>query len=412
MVALLFVLAAGVVIHAWHAGNKGSTTNIPNAEAKLEDFVDYVELRGEIAVRSSSVITAPYNAGTLQILKLVPDGARVKQGDEVVVFDPTRLRQSADQLRAALRQVEAEIIRMQSQQRLLDEQHQTDMVNAQFGLERAQLDAGTRDVIPALDHEKNMLAVARAEQRLRELKTKIESSRIGAEADLAGIYRRRDKARADLEQAERNLAALTLTSPGDGIITMLPNSQARTSLIGGATPAFKEGDQAWAGAAIAEIPDTTTIHATAPVYEADRGRIARGQQVALTVEAVPDREHRGVVSEISPLAKLDYSTFPTRKSFELKVELDQPDARLRAGMTAAMRVEVERIPDSLVIPAEAVFDKGGRPVVYVLTGGSYRERQVRPGRRSGARIMIMSGLEPGDRVALKNPTLSENDGKN
>ena len=409
---LLALSAAGASVYLWGPWKRHGAAAIPEAEARTGDFIDTVELRGEIAVRSASVITAPYNAGDLQILKLVPNGSRVRKGDVVVVFDPTMLQRSADQFRAALNQVEAEIARAGAQRRLADEQNQTDVLIARFGLERAQLDASAREVIPAIDHEKNLLSVSKAEQRLRELDTKIESSRVGSEADLAGVLRRRDKARADLEQAEKNLAALTLTSPGDGIITLLPNSRARTSILSGATPSFKEGDRAYAGAAIAELPDMSTIHATAPVYEADRGRVAPGQAVTLNIEAVPDREHRGRVSEISTLARLDRSTYPTRKSFDLKMELDEPDPRLRAGMTAAVRVEVERVPGSLIIPEAAVFDKAGRTAAYVLSGGAYRERTLRLGRRSGGLVMVLSGLKRGERVALKDPTLSETrDGK-
>ena len=312
---LLMLAVAGAGIYFWGPQKKGNAATIPNAEVKRSDFIDYVELRGEIAVRSSKVITAPYNAGDLQILKLVANGANIKKGDVVVVFDPTSLQRSADQFRAALNQVEAEIARANAQRRLLDEQNQTDVMSAKFGLERAQLDASTRDVIPAIDNEKNMLVVAKAEQRLRELDTKIASGRVGSEADLAGIYRRRDKAKADLDQAEKNLAALTLMSPSDGIIAMLPNSRARTNILGGATPVFKEGDRAWAGAAIAELPDMATIHAKAPVYEADRGRVELGQPVTLNIEAVPDKEHRGRVSEISPLATIGLFHLSDQKEF-------------------------------------------------------------------------------------------------
>jgi multidrug efflux pump subunit AcrA (membrane-fusion protein) len=152
----------------------------------------------------------------------------------------------------------------------------------------------------------------------------------------------------------------------------------------------------------------STIHATAPVYEADRGRIELGQLVTVNIEAVPDKEHKGRVSEISPLAKLDYSTYPYRKSFAMRVQLEHPDPRLRAGMAAALRVEVERVPNSIVIPAEAVFEKSGRTVAYVLTNGSYQERKLDLARRSGGKVMVASGLKRGDRVALKDPTLPEN----
>ena len=83
---------AGAAIYVWGPRKKSMAATIPNAEVKLGDFIDYVELRGDIAVRSSKVILAPYNAGDLQILKIVQSGSSVKKGDVVVQFDPTSLR--------------------------------------------------------------------------------------------------------------------------------------------------------------------------------------------------------------------------------------------------------------------------------------------------------------------------------
>jgi HlyD family secretion protein len=405
---ILFLLAiAGGGVGIWRPWEKSNSPTLPTEEVKLGDFVDYAELRGEIRVRTSTVITGPYNAGDLQILKLCKDGAPIKKGDVVVEFDRTSLQRSADQNRFTLKQVEAEIQRANAQQRMREEQILTDVMSAQYGLERARLDASTRDVIPLLEHERNVLALAKAEQKVKEVESRITSSRIGAEADLAGTIRRRDKAKADLAQAERNLAALTLTSPVDGISTLLPNSRARTSILGGTTPVFKEGDRAWAGAGIAEVPDLATIQANAPVYEADRGKIAVGQPVSLRVDGVPDKEQKGHVSDISPLAKLDYSSYPTRKSFDMAVRLDQPDPRLRAGMSATFRVEVERLPDSIVIPATAAFDRGGRIVAYVLAKGEFEERTLEIGRRGDGKILVTRGLKQGERIALKDPTLKE-----
>ena len=373
-------------------------------EVKLGDFVDYIELRGEIAVRTSTVIAAPYNTGDLQILKLARNGSQIQKGDVVVEFDPSTLQRTADQSRAMLKQVEAEIARASAQQRLTEEQIKTEVMTAQFQRDRARLDASTRDVVPAIENEKNVLALAKAEHKLRELDSRMESRKVGLEADLAGIYRRRDKAKADLEQAEKNMAALTLTSPTTGIITMLPNSRARTNLLGGgSTPVFKEGDRAYAGAAIAEIPDLSTIRAKAPVSESDRGRIQLGQPVILNIEAVPDKEHKGLVTDISPLAKVDYSSLPVKKNFDLSVALENPDPRLRPGMTATLRVEAERVHDAIVIPGDAVFLKNSRTVVYVLRDGIYRERPVTLARRGVGKVMVARGLSAGEHIALKDP---------
>jgi HlyD family secretion protein len=380
--------------------------SVPAVEVKLGDFVDYVEMRGEIQVRSSTVISAPYNTGELQILKLIPNGSRIKKGDAIVQFDPSTLQRSADQARSTLKQVEAEIARAKAQQLLSDEQFLTETMSAQFSLERARLDASTRDVISAIENEKNRLALDKAEHKLEELETKKASRLVGTEADLAGIIRKQKKAQADLEQAERNMGALTLMSPMEGLITLLPNSRARTSVLSsGTTPIFKEGDRAYAGAAIAEIPDLSTIQANAPVTEVDRGRVQLGQPVVLSIEGVPDKEHRGKVSEISPLAKLDYSGYPVTKNFDLTVRLENPDPRLRPGMTSGFRVEVERVPGSIVIPASAIFEKGGQTVAYVLSNGVYQERRIVVARRGIGQVMISNGLKPGERIALKDPSI-------
>jgi HlyD family secretion protein len=405
VLCLAAVVTGGFFLKARHSN--GKMPSVPSAEVKLRDFVDYVEMRGEIRVRSSTVISAPYNAGDLQILKLVQNGTQVKKGDVVVQFDPTPLQRTADQARSTLKQVEAEMARAKAQQLLSDEQFLTETMSAQFALERAKLDASTRDVIAPIENEKNLLALDKAEQKLKELDTKKESRSVGAEADVAGIIRKQKKAQADLDQAERNMAALTLTSPRDGLLTLLTNSRARTSIVGGSSPLFKEGDRAYAGAAVAEIPDLATIEAGAPVTEVDRGRVQVGQPVVLNIEGVPDKEHKGKVSDISPLAKLDYSGYPVTKNFDLTVQLENPDPRLRPGMTAGFRVEVERVPGSIVIPGSAIFEKGGQTVAYVLSDGDYQERRVVVARRGIGDVMISSGLKPGERIALKDPTAEE-----
>jgi HlyD family secretion protein len=405
ILAVIAVAASGIVFKM--RGNKHKETSTPSTEVKMGEFIDYVELRGEIAVRSSTVITAPNNAGELQILKLARNGSTIKKGDIVAEFDPTPLQRTADQTRSSLRQVEAEITKAGAQQNLNEEQIKTELMSAGFALERARLDASTGDVIPALENEKNMLALEKAEQKLRELNSKLESRKVGVEADIAGTLRRREKAKADLEQAERNMAALTLLSPSDGIITLLPNSRSR-AILTGTSPPFKEGDRAYAGASIAEIPDLSTIQAHAGVMESDRGRVKPGQPVILNIEAIQDREHKGRVQDISPLAKLDYSDIiNVVKNFDMTVQLENPDSRLRPGMMVGLRVEVERITSAIVIPSEAVFVKNGQTLAYVLSDGIYRERSLTLARRGSGQAMVSRGLKPGDRIALKDPTMEE-----
>jgi multidrug efflux pump subunit AcrA (membrane-fusion protein) len=65
------------------------------------------------------------------------------------------------------------------------------------------------------------------------------------------------------------------------------------------------------------------------------------------------------------------------------------------------------VPGSIVIPASAIFEKGGQTVVYVLSNGAYQERRIILARRGAGQVMVSSGLKPGERIALKDPTLEQ-----
>jgi HlyD family secretion protein len=405
LILLLALGAGGTAVFLWKPWRKHDAPAIPTGEVRLGEFVDTIQLRGEIRVRSSTTITAPTYAGELQILKLCRDGTMVQKGDVVAQFDPASIQRQLDQYRSALKQVEAEIARANAQQRIREEQSLTNAMMAQFGLERARLDASARDVLPAIENEKNRLALEKAEQKMREIEVKKSSDKIGAEADQAAIMRRRDKARADLADAERNLKELTLTAPADGLVILMPNYRARTSFAGGATPVFRDGDRIWAGATIAELPQLDTVQANAPLEEADRGRIQLGQPVAVRVDALPDAELKGSVGGVGTLAKVDYSSRPIRKNFDITIQIDRPDPRLRPGMSATLRIAVERVPDSVLIPPQAAFERSGRMVAYVLVDGAFQERALEIARRSEGQILVGRGLKPGERVALKDPAM-------
>src|SRR5438093_1286133 len=82
---------------------------LSTAEVKRKEFVDYLEVKGEVKALHSAIITAPYGAGDLQIVKLATNGAKVKKGDLLVEFDNTTMKQKLAQDQSTLKSAEAEI---------------------------------------------------------------------------------------------------------------------------------------------------------------------------------------------------------------------------------------------------------------------------------------------------------------
>jgi HlyD family secretion protein len=126
------------------------------------------------------------------------------------------------------------------------------------------------------------------------------------------------------------------------------------------------------------------------------------------LNAIPDRQFTGHIESISEIASLDFSgVWPPARNFTLEIILDQTDSRFKPGITGEVTVVVDRVPDAISIPAQALFQKSGHTVAYVWEGSQFEEREVQVGRRNPDKVMIAQGLDAGEQVALKEPAGKE-----
>ena len=151
-------------------------------------------------------------------------------------------------------------------------------------------------------------------------------------------------------------------------MNILPNFRSGGS-FGQAPPPFKEGDQAWTGAAIAEIPDMSEMRIELKMEEVDRGKLKLGQNLKIRVDAIPEKEFTATLDWISPIASLIYKGGGiSEKSFPARATLQNLDSRLRPGMSATAEIIIERAPNVLLIPVRASFTQNGKPAVYLEKG--------------------------------------------
>jgi HlyD family secretion protein len=379
-----------------------STATVSTAIVARKDFVDTLEIKGEIKALRSKIIAGPYSAGDLQIVTLVANSAKVKQGDVLVQFDPTTMQQKLAQDQSSVKSAEAEIDQSRAAARLKEEQDVTDVMNAKYDAEKARMDASKQEILSVIEGEQAKLKVVDAEETLKAAEAKLKADRASAAADLASKEEKLSQTKFQVQQDERSLSSLTIRAPLDGVVALQNHWQPQ----GGPTP-FKPGDRAWPGVAIAELPDPSSLKISARVEEAERGQLKVGQTTEVHVDAVPDRSLEGKVDVISPTASLDFNGgWPIPRNFSVDVALSQTDPRLAPGMGATVRVAVAKIPDGIVIPASAVFRKAGRNVAYVQRGSKFEETPVEVSRRNTEEVLLAKGLQPGERIALKDPTLA------
>lgn len=380
-----------------------SAPNFPSALVQCTEFVDYVQVRGQVSARKSVIIAAPYAAGDLQIIRLVRNGSQVKKGDVLAQFDPTSKAQSLAQDQSALKSAAAEITQSQAQAHLKEEQDLTDVLKARYDLQSAKLDASKQEILSKIDGAEANLKVEDAQQKLADAEAKLKTDQESDAADVEAKKQKRDQQAYAVQQDQRSLAALTLRAPLNGLVTLLSNWRAAGPMSNG--QAFRQGDRAWPGAALIELPDLSTMEITGRIDETERGQVQNGQTATIRVDAIPDRDFAAKVADISTIASMDFTGgWPYPRNFTMDFSLANTDPRLRPGMSANIRIAVDAVANGIVVPAQAVFEKSGDSVAYVLHGTRYVQQAVEIERRSGDQALIAKGLQPGERVALRDPT--------
>jgi HlyD family secretion protein len=398
--AVIAISAAGSA--ASLAVRRSGSGVLPTAVVSRGTFDDYLTLRGDIRPVRSIVLTAPASGGSdLQIIDLVRGGTAVSRGDIVVRFDASAQERTLDQKRSELQQADADVEKAEAEERRRTQTARADVEQARSELVRARLDLAKTEILSRIDAEKLKVAVTVAEEHLKVAEAIERGERAAAAADITISRQKRDKARYDVADNERIVAALAMRAPAEGTVSLLPNTRAGAAFSRSA-PEFKRGDRAWFGAAIAELPDLRTVQMNCRLEEVDRAKVQPGSGATVHADAISDRDFHGTIKEISAMAKPDFTTWPPVRNFDVVITLADTDVRLRPGMNGSARLAVDQLRDVLIVPASAVFQSGGASVVYVAARNGFERRPVTIVRRNKDQAVV-TGVREGARIALKEP---------
>ncbi|MCZ2150538.1 MAG: efflux RND transporter periplasmic adaptor subunit [Bryobacterales bacterium] len=375
---------------------------VPVQKVRRGEFVISVKTRGEIKSVNSVVLSAP-QVPDVRIVKLAESGRPVRKGEVVVEFDAASQEQALLERQTSVRTVDSEVVQTKASHRIVDEMDGMNLMTAEYNLERAKLEASKAEVVSAIDGAKNRIDVGISEGELGQVKTTLKSHDVTQKSDLDRLRQKKDKAIRDMERTRSYLSKMVLRAPNDGIVNILPNFRSSGS-FGSTPPPFKEGDQAWTGAAIAEIPDLSDMRIELKLDEVDRGRLKLDQQLRINVDAIPDKEFHAALDWISPIAQVIYRGMGlSEKTFPARATLKKLDSRLRPGMSATAEVVIESQPNALLIPIRASFTHNGKPAVYVQRGQHFVIREITVGKRNDSEMVVLSGVNEGEMVALENP---------
>jgi multidrug efflux pump subunit AcrA (membrane-fusion protein) len=99
------------------------------------------------------------------------------------------------------------------------------------------------------------------------------------------------------------------------------------------------------------------------------------------------------------------------QAFGVIVELDNPDKRMRIGVTADVRINSYRNPQAMVVERKDILKESDKHFVYVVNNGIAEKREVVPGRLQGLDVEIIEGLNPDEELIIEGQMLLEEGGK-
>ncbi|MCY3546267.1 MAG: efflux RND transporter periplasmic adaptor subunit [Gemmatimonadetes bacterium] len=376
-IAVLLVLAAGLSMN----GRRQQGIEVRIETVDRRDLVATVTASGNVRARRKVDISSDISARVAELL--VDEGEDVEEGQVLLRLDPTRYQAAVNRSRANLSQSQAQV------------------AQARANYLRAEREAERLDSL----HAREPLLVSR--QEVDNAQTDLEVQRSLLESSEFGV----NQARAALEEASDQLAKTIITAPMAGRVTRLNVEEGETVIVGTMNNP---------GSLVLTVSDLSVMEVVLEVDETDVPEITLGDSATVELDAFPDLDFPGVVTEIGnsairpPSQAAGTGQTPTI-DFEVVVTLDSPEVELRPDLSATAELITETRVDQLSIPiialtlrepdAEDDDERAGDgevpdPIegVFVILDGEVTFTPVAVGIAGQEYFEVISGLSLGDSV--------------
>ncbi|MGB9205607.1 MAG: efflux RND transporter periplasmic adaptor subunit [Terriglobales bacterium] len=379
----LAILGAVIVLAAF-VSRRDDGVPVRTAVVEQSDIRSMVSTNGKIEPVNNFEAHAPVPTSVRRVF--VREGDSVKKGQLLVVLDDADARAQAARAQTQLRAARAELgatERGGNQEEVLS--LEAEMVKAGTDRDAAQRNL---DALKKLEQQgaasagevqeaENVLARADAQLTfLRKKQTKRYSN-----AELARVAAQQAEAQAAYDAAEDVLEKSNIRAPFDGIVYSLP---------------AKQGGFVAAGDLLLQVADLHKVMVRAFVDEPDVARLAPGDPIEITWDAVPGRVWRAAVTSIPSTVKLHGS----RNVGETTSIVDNQDLKLLPNINVGVTIVAAEHDHVLVVPREAVRMDDSKPYVLLVAGHELQRRNVETSLSNLTQVEITSGLAAQDVIAI------------
>jgi len=381
---IYLAIVVGIILGGYLIVNALFTKSIdiPTTFAQQGEFLIALNENGTVSATRAVTLSAPRIRG-LQITWLAPEGTTVSEGDVIIKFDATQQMADLAEHKSTLKIKKTALVRANQEYTIQEKQLKLDLEKSRRNYDEKKHEA------PRVAEE------ARLELELAELNFQAKLDQLTSDVEKAEVEV--DRAQDKVDLANHELSQLTMKAPIPGLVVYLEIWK------GGKMDKVQEGDSPWPGQGLIDIPDLGDMMVETTVSEIDANKVDTGQEVVVTLDAIPDIEFTGRVTKKSTLARRKESGSKINV-FDVEVKIIEKDERLKPGISASCRIVIERLQDIISVPIESVFEKEGNTLVYLA---NKKKQDVTVGQRNDMYIEVTDGLQGDEEICLVDPTLEE-----
>ena len=289
---------------------------------------------------------------TGQVQRIYADfNSVVTEGQLLAQLDPRNVETQLRNIRANLRSAQSRILTAEADRNNAD----VNLASARANLESARLDLQQAELnfsraeslfadelIPMTELENATIQLQSAKARVIQQESSVQQAEaqiISRDASVDQAYAALEQAEADVEEAELNLEYTTIRSPVDGVVISREVDVGQTVSASTSAPTL-----------FIIANDLARMRVQASIDEADIGLLGQDNEVNFRVDAYPNDEFRGRIEEI----RLNPTTSQNVVTYSVIVTFENPDLKLKPGMTANITITVDRRDDVLSVPNTAL----------------------------------------------------------
>lgn len=398
LAVVAITIVAVVVMRGRGSSNSAQNSGEPVRTAKVDrrDFVRSVRVSGTVEAVQSHPVSAPrltgQTASTLVITKLLKGGTKVHVGDFLVEFDRQQQIRNAQDKEAEYNDFVQQIKKLQADQATARAGDDDDLKQAEDAVSTAQLEVKRSEVLSRIQVEKNKETLDEAQAKLAQLKQTYQLKRTAEVAALKVLEIQRDRSRSAMVYANGNAEKMIIHSPLEGLVVL-------NSVIwrGNVPTEPQEGDEVRPGSAFMQVVDPSAMRVRSKVNQQDMTGLAAGTPVQVRLDAYPDLVFSGRLAQMPAIATTSGMSQKVH-SFTVLFSIDGANPKLLPDLSAAVDIELERVPNALIVPRDALVVQDGKTYVRVQREGGDDLRPVHVGAMNEIDTVIESGVQAGEVV--------------